>query len=65
MLGSRRTLVGVTISFGDVTVTTWGERDGGQQWRARSGEKVAHFLAGRTAPAEELYRLALEAIAVA
>lgn len=56
----------MTIVFGnEVTVTTWGEVDGQQRWRARggaNGEKVGHFLAPRDAPDLELYRLGMAAI---
>lgn len=33
----------MTFAFDTHTVTTWGELDGQQLWRCRTGDRVAHF----------------------
>jgi hypothetical protein len=48
----------VTFAFRDFTVTTWGQCDGKQVWRARGGEKVVDFFAERDTDAAVLARLA-------
>jgi len=47
----------MTYAFGDFTITTWGEREGKQVWRARSDERVEEFLADHDADIVELIRL--------
>jgi hypothetical protein len=39
----------MTISFGGFSVTTWGEVEGQQLWRANNGERQAYFTAERDA----------------
>lgn len=52
----------VSIAYNDLTVTTWGRDDAGQQvWRARRGEQVVHFTAARTTPEDVLHDLAMAA----
>ena len=52
----------MTFGFDGWSVTTWGERDGEQVWRARRGERTAEFVAPRDAPVVELIRLGRQAL---
>jgi hypothetical protein len=53
----------VTFSLGDITVTTWGRNDAGQQvWRAYHDDMHAEFVAPRDSDIPTLAAKAREAL---
>lgn len=54
----------MTYAFDDITVTTWGRRDGRGIWRARNGDHTAEFFAERDLDVVDLYRLGLAALGI-